>query len=75
MPNKLSYKTEMLIILVTGFFNFSIGLFIVYIGINNIANNEWYKIFHIFLGFLIMSYPFFHYIDRRKEKAVHLPTG
>lgn len=62
-----SFKTEILIILSTAYFNLSIGLLIIILGLG-LANTEWYKILYIFLGLLVMSYPFFHLRDRLKDR-------
>lgn len=62
-----SFKTEILILLSTAYFNLSIGLLIIILGLG-LANTEWYKILYVLLGLLVMSYPFFHLRDRLKDR-------
>lgn len=66
MPDKPSFKTELVVILTTGYFNISLGLLIILLGLS-LPNAEWYKAIYFLVGLVIMSYPFFHYKDRRKE--------
>ena len=62
-----SFKTEIIILLSTAYFNLSIGLLIIILGLG-LANTEWYKILYVLLGLLVMSYPFFHLRDRLKDR-------
>lgn len=71
MSNEPSWKTEIAIILSTAYFNLSIGLLIIFLGIG-LANKEWYKFLYVILGLLVMSYPFFHLKDRLKEQKEHV---
>ena len=68
--NKPSFKTEVLIILATAYYNLSIGLLIIFLGFQ-IPNSEWYKILYFLIGLVIMSYPFFHTRDRLKDRKLH----
>ena len=65
--NKPSFKTEVLIILSTAYYNLSIGLVIIFLGLQ-IPNSEWYKFLYFLIGLVIMSYPFFHIRDRLKDR-------
>ena len=71
MSNALSWKTEILIILSTAYFNLSIGLLIIFLGLG-LANSEWYKFLYVVLGLLVISYPFFHLRDRIKDRKEHV---
>lgn len=68
MSNTPSFKTEILIILSTAYFNLSIGLLIIFLGWG-LANTEWYKILYFIVGLIVISYPFFHLRDRLKERT------
>ncbi len=71
MSNALSWKTEIFIVLSTAYFNLSIGLLIIILGLG-LANTEWYKFLYVLLGLLVMSYPFFHLKDRLKDRKNHV---
>lgn len=64
---KIQFKTDLFIIIITGFFNISLGLFLIYVGITFVDPNSWYLLIHFGFSFLILSYPFIHYRDRKKE--------
>ena len=66
MSNLPSFKTEMLIIFSTAYYNLSIGLLIIILGYS-LPNTEWYKYLYFVIGLIVMSYPFFHFRDRKKE--------
>lgn len=67
--NYPSFKTEILIILSTAYYNLSIGFLIIFFGFH-LPNTEWYKPLYFIIGLIIMSYPFFHTRDRLKDKSL-----
>ena len=66
-----SFKDELLIIASTAYYNLTTGLLIILLGLE-ITNKDWYKILYIFVGLLIMSYPFFHLRDRLKDRKTNV---
>ena len=67
MSNALSFKTELLIILSTAYYNLTSGLLLIFLGLT-IPDTQWYKIIYFIIGVIIMSYPFFHLRDRFKDR-------
>ena len=61
-------RTDFIIIIITGIFNLTIGIFLLNIGINYIDDSKWYKLIHIFFSLLIICYPIFHFRDWLKER-------
>jgi drug/metabolite transporter (DMT)-like permease len=60
----VNFKTDLFIIIITGFFNVSIGVFLLFIGLTKINDSEWSKLIHILFGLVIISYPLINLRDR-----------